>query len=49
MAGVKITTCDKKCKSTFQDKTYGQDQRVHNLGKNNEYAKCTVCGNKKKL
>lgn len=35
------------CKSKFQDKTYGKDLRVHNLGKDGKQAKCTVCGTKR--
>jgi len=36
-------TC--KCTSEFQDKTYGKNQRLHNLSEDGKKAKCTVCGN----
>jgi len=42
---IKITICG--CKSEFQDKRYGTQQRVHNSGKAGLY-RCTVCGTVKK-
>jgi hypothetical protein len=32
------------CQSAFQDRVYGKNVRVHNLGFKNPIAKCTVCG-----
>lgn len=39
-----IIKCD--CKSEYQDKTYGNRNRVANIraGKNDEKCRCTVCG-----
>lgn len=37
------------CKNEFQDKTYGRGNRVHNLSERGTEAKCTVCGDKKKV
>lgn len=43
----KITTCDRSCKSEFQDAKYGKGLRLHNLGykagKPVGKAYCTVC------
>ena len=41
----KLKTCN--CKSEFQDKQYGKDQRVHNrtkqaMGKESKW-RCTIC------
>ncbi len=35
-----------QCKSEFQNQKYGQDNRVHNIGHDEEH--CTVCGSVKK-
>ena len=45
--GVVIKPCT--CKHEFQDKRYGQGQRVFNLCRNPKdgNARCTVCGKKK--
>lgn len=34
-----------KCKHDFQDRTYGEGKRLHNLTATG--ANCTVCGDKK--
>lgn len=39
----KVLSCS--CKSDFQDKEYGNHQRLHTVGK--DFYTCTVCGNKK--
>ena len=47
---IKILSCD--CKSEYQDKVYGKQQRVHNemVVKNNQRrCRCTVCGKEKLL
>lgn len=41
MAGTIVLPC--KCKSEFQDKQYGTQNRLHNLGEGNKKAYCTVC------
>ena len=41
--GTAIKPC--ACKSTYQDKHYGKDKRVHNIGK--KKTTCTVCGTAK--
>ena len=40
-----ILKCD--CKHKDQDKLHGTGNRVHNLCKENKYARCTVCGSTK--
>lgn len=45
MSGLVVKKCN--CKHDFQDKEYGQGQRVHNLSQKGE-SKCTVCGTKSK-
>lgn len=44
MSNVQIKAC--ACESQYQDKMYGKNIRVHNVGKSGTL-KCTVCGNKK--
>ena len=39
----KIITC--KCNSEYQDKTYGEQKRIHNKMKDSNKYRCTVCGN----
>lgn len=45
---VKIKQCS--CVSEFQDKTYGKNMRVHNIGKETNSTTvqitCTICGKK---
>ena len=43
----KIMFCT--CKSNYQDKEYGNQQRVHNeaVSKTGKAWRCTVCGNRK--
>ena len=36
-----VLKCD--CKSEFQDETYGNKMRLHNVSGNGEKAFCTVC------
>jgi len=45
MSGTKIMKC--KCVHTFQDKTYGKGNRVHNVKQRDSKIqyRCTVCGN----
>ena len=45
MAGTKTQSCT--CASKFQDQTYGNKQRLHNVSEDGKKAKCTVCGNVK--
>ena len=33
-----------KCVSEFQDKTYGKNQRLFNVIKDDKGGKCSVCG-----
>ena len=40
--GTVVKHCPFACKSTYQDKKYGQGQRVFNEGK--KTTACTVCG-----
>lgn len=35
------------CESEFQDKTYGNGNRVHNFTAKNNNWRCTVCGSEK--
>lgn len=37
------------CASEFQDKTFGNKMRVHNMSADNKDGVCTICGNKKRL
>lgn len=34
------------CSHSFQDKTYGKGNRLHNQSEDGKKAKCTVCGKK---
>lgn len=45
-SGTKVKQCN--CKHEFQDKTYGKQIRVHNIGgvKGSLKYSCTVCNNK---
>jgi len=43
----KILKC--KCEHTFQDTTYGNKLRVHNISQDGRKAICTVCKNKVNL
>lgn len=47
MSGTKIIKCT--CKSEFQDKQYGNQQRLANVNEKGDSAGCTVCGNQLKL
>lgn len=37
-----ILPCE--CRHDFQDQRYGRGRRVHNVGKEGLFARCTVCG-----
>jgi hypothetical protein len=45
--GSKVAPCN--CKQTYQDKRYGNGQRLHNAqqGKNKGKFRCTACGSSK--
>lgn len=51
MSATIIKMC--RCVHPFQDKIYGQKQRVHNqagsTGKNKDTCVCTVCGDRKPI
>jgi hypothetical protein len=40
-----ILKCD--CEHDFQSKTYGKERRLHNVGRDDKTARCTVCGREK--
>jgi len=42
-----IKECD--CRHQFQDEQYGKGKRAHNLMQDETSARCTVCGNVKKV
>jgi len=44
MSRTKMIKCG--CKHDFQDKEYGNQQRVANINEKEDSATCTVCGNK---
>ena len=44
MAGTIVKQCT--CVSSYQDKTYGKQMRLHNLKEDGKGGKCTVCGAK---
>jgi hypothetical protein len=44
MSGAKIIKC--ACRHDFQDKEYGNQQRVANINEKEDSTTCTVCGNK---
>lgn len=44
MSGTKTIKCT--CRHDFQDKEYGNQQRIANINEKEDSATCTVCGNK---
>ena len=42
--GTVIQKCKHLCIHAYQDNTYGQGMRVHNLAKKGDTQRCTVCG-----
>jgi hypothetical protein len=35
------------CKQDYQDRVYGNGNRVHNVSKDGKKAKCVICGKEK--
>lgn len=47
MQGSMVLKCT--CEYQFQDKKYGTRKRLHTVSGTAEFARCTVCGDKKRL